>query len=198
MLFLWNPCNEPLPFQYSGLSYTLEAGKRMKVDEAMGNHVLNSMGSRGMTRLVFDDEGKSINEEQIAADAIERNKDFKIRQVYVYNERNERRKAAGQAYDPPTKQVKDYAAALGIQLLKPYDMQDAEKGQIGQLTKENQDLRDTLATVLKQQEAIMAKLTLSEVEKNPEEDKKVRCKICNQWMLKSELEGHILEKHKGG
>jgi hypothetical protein len=196
MIFLWNPTQDALPFQYSGLSYTLEPGKRMKVDEAMGNHVLNSMGNRGMTRLVFDDEGKSVNEEGLAKDALERNKDFKIRQVYVYNERNERRKAAGQAYDPPTKQVKEYAVELGISLLKPYDMQDAEKGQIGKLTEENQELRTSLTSLTKQMNEMMEMIKSGGNRSTGNE--KARCKICNQHFPKDELDEHIREKHKGG
>jgi hypothetical protein len=197
MIFLWNPTSENLPFQYAGLSYTIEAGKRMKVDEAMGNHVLNSMGPRGLTRLVFDDDGKSINEEQIAADAIERNKEFKIRQVYVYNETNERKKAAGQAYNPPTKQVRQFAAELGIKLLQPYEMAEMEKEQIGKLTEENQELRNSIGVLTKQMTEMM-EMIKSGGNSKPDESKKIRCKVCNLRVDETDFERHMLELHKGG
>jgi hypothetical protein len=165
MIFLWNPTVDDLPFQYAGLSYTLLSGKRMKVDEAMGNHVLNTMGSRGLTKLVFNEDGQSIDEEKIAADAIERNHEFKVRQIYVYNERNERRKAAGQQYDPPSKEVRGYAAALGIELLKPYEMAEGEKGQIGILGKENQALREDVAALARVVESLMLKMADKESDK---------------------------------
>jgi len=95
MIFIWNPTTEDMSYQYGGLTYTISAGKRKKVDEPEGNHTLNALGSRGLTKLVFDDDGKSVNEEQIGKDAIERNREFKVRQVVTYNERNERRKASG-------------------------------------------------------------------------------------------------------
>lgn len=152
MIFLWNPTNEDLEYMYAGLSDTLKGvcpefpkGQRKRVQEAEGNHVLNQFGKRGLTKLVFNEDGQSINEDKIRADALERNREFKIKQVVTYNNRNERRKAAGQAYDIPPLIVKKYAAELGIDLLKPYEMAEGEKGQIGTLTKENQDLREAQA-----------------------------------------------------
>lgn len=196
MIFLWNPTQDDMPFQYAGLSYTLIAGKRMKVDEAMGNHVLNSMGPRGMTRLVFNDEGKSINEEQIAEEAVERNRDFKIRQIYIYNEQNERRKMQNQTYNPPTKQVKKWAAELGIQLLQPYNLAEAEKGQIGKLTAENAELKTALATLTEQVQALIAMQTAKN--EPSKKDEQVRCTKCNKWVIESKLEEHMREVHKGG
>jgi hypothetical protein len=208
MVFLWNATNEDLGFQYGGLSYKIEAGKRMKVMEPMGNHALNALGARGLTKLIFDDEGKSVGEEEIGRDAIERNKQFKINQIVVYNERNERRKASGQPYDTPSAIVKKYAVELGIELLQPYNLALAEKGQIGTLSKENEELKNQL----KQQEENIRNLMESMKNmqtmvsggfikadvKEVKSSNYVTCSDCGEQVLRNRLKSHKLSKHKGG
>jgi len=199
MIFLWNPTQEDMHFSYGGLSYVINAGKRMKVEEAMGKHVLNNLTARGMSKLIFDDDGRSVDEDKIAADAIERNKEFKIRQVVSYNERNERRKASGQPYDVPTKEVKQYAAELGIDLLQPYTMAEGEKGQIGKLSQENQDLRSQVNALATQMQELIKQLA----NKAPvvEEKKKngayelFECGICGEMVLSSKMRSHISYYH---
>lgn len=204
MIFLWNPTNEDLSFDYAGLSYTMLSGKRMKVEEAMGKHVLNNLSARGMTRLIFDDDGHSINEEDIALDAVERNKEFKIKQIVTYNERNERRKASGQPYDTPSKAVKQYASELGIDLLQPYTMSEGEKGQIAKLNKENEEkdkqlreqgqaIQDLSALVQKLSEQVSNGFVKA---KDTAKDAMVICSICGDEVLASKLNSHMRFKHK--
>ena len=208
MVFLWNATNEDLGFQYGGLSYKIEAGKRMKVIEPMGNHALNALGARGLTKLIFDDEGRSVGEEEIGRDALERNKQFKINQIVTYNERNERRKASGQPYDTPSPQIRKYAVELGIELLQAYNLATAEKGQIGVLSKENEELK---SQVKKQNEDMQ---NLMEIVKNMQKtigegyvkadvskvipSAYVECDVCGEQILRNRLKSHKLSKHKGG
>lgn len=204
MIFLWNPTQENLNYQYGGLSYTIEAGKRKKVSFPEGNHALNELGPRGLTKLVFDDDGKSIDEGKIEADAIERNHEFKVRQIYIYNERNERRKAAGQAYDPPTAVVKKWATELGINLLKPYDMADGERSQIATLTRENKELRDGMAKQSEDMKELMESIKAMQEQisggfvkaKEVVKDAMVKCSICGEEILNSRLSSHMKFKHK--
>jgi hypothetical protein len=177
-------------YQYGGLSYTLEAGKRRKVEEAIGNHVLNALGARGMTKLVYDEDGKSIDEDQNARDAIQRLRDFKERQIVVYNERNERRKSQNQAYDMPTDTVKRYAAELGIELLKPYTLATAEKGQIGKLTFENEQLKIQMSEMMKKMTEFMGQ---DKPEAVPEGS--VKCDVCGDIVLEKRFKSHLNYKH---
>jgi len=195
MIFLWNATNDDMDFGYGGLSYTILAGKRMKVDEAMGRHVLNNLGARGLTKLVFDDDGKSINEEKIEADAKERCKEFKIRQIVTYNERNERRKASGQPYDVPTKDVKKYAIELGIDLLQPYTMSDGEKGQIGKLSQENAELKTQMATIMNQMQTMMSSIALQPQKVEANRKGMVECGVCGEWLPENRIKTHIRFKH---
>lgn len=203
MLFLWNPTGEDFDYTYGGLSYRLEAGKKKRVSEAEGNHVLNALGSRGVTRLVFDDEGRSINEEQIAEDARERNRDFKERQIIHYNERNERRKASGQPYDPPTKEVKRYAVELGIELLKPYEMAKTEVAQVAKVTKENEELKKQLEDMIAAQKEMLESFNSLKDQVNkgyvkPKDDKDpmIQCPVCDEKVLASKLKSHMNHYHK--
>lgn len=199
MLFLWNPTKEDFDYTYGGLSYRLESGKKKRVTEAEGNHVLNALGSRGVTRLVFDDEGKSINEEQIAADAIDRNREFKERQIIQYNERNERRKSSGQPYDPPTKAVRQYAAELGIELLKGYDMAVAEKAQIAKLNTESEAKDKAMSDLSKQieeQNKIIAEIRKQMIVKPTMPNDMVICTICGDEVMAKTLKSHMNYKHK--
>jgi uncharacterized protein with von Willebrand factor type A (vWA) domain len=206
MIFLWNPTNEDFPLTYGGLSYTLYAGKKLKVEEAMGNHALNALGSRGLTKLVFDDEGHSVAEEQIGQDAIARNKEFKVRQIVTYNERNERRRTSGQPYDLPTKTVQKYAVELGIELLKPYTLATAEIGQIGTLSKENEDLkiqlkqqeentRNLMESFKEMQEMMKGGFVKAEVKEVKSTDY-VTCTECGEEILPNRLKSHMKAKHK--
>jgi uncharacterized protein with von Willebrand factor type A (vWA) domain len=206
MIFLWNPTNEDFGLTYGGLSYTLLAGKRLKVEEAMGNHALNALGSRGLTKLIFDEDGHSVAEEQIGQDAIDRNKEFKIKQIVTYNERNERRKASGQPYDTPTPIVKKYAVELGIELLQPYNLALAERGQIGALSKENEDLKeqlkkqgDDIQNLLESMKNMQKTVGGGFVKADIVEEKTsgyVTCEVCGDEVLTNRLKSHMKAKHK--
>ncbi len=193
MIFLWNCTNEDMDFTYGGLSYTLLSGKRLKVDEAMGRHVLNNLGARGMTRLDFDEDGHSVNEDKISLDALDRNREFKIRQIVTYNERNERRKASNQPYDTPSKVIKQYAAELGIELLQPYTLSDGEKGQIGKLSKENEELRLQMATLMNQMQQLMG--TVASPSPIINKNDLLTCEICGEKIPGNRMKSHIHWKH---
>ena len=198
-----NPTSEDLSYQCGGLSYTVKSGQKRKVNDSEGNHALNCLGARGLTKLEFDDDGKIINEEQIAKDAIERNRQFKIRQIRVYNERNERRKASGQPYDTPTAVVKKYAAELGIELLQGYTMADAEKEQIAKLNKDNSDKdrqlkeqSELIQELMKKIDGISDQVSKGFIRPEKDKDPLVKCPECNKEVLASKLKSHINYYHK--
>ena len=137
---LWNPTNEVLSYPFGGITYSLQPGEKKKVEDGAGKHLLHNLGVRGLTVLEYD-----CNEEKIRKDAIERNRDFKRKQVIEYNQRNETRKQTNMAYLAPTKEVKDYAIELGMGLLEPFTPRDAEREGMARLADENKTLKDTLA-----------------------------------------------------
>lgn len=142
---LWNPTNEVLSYPFGGITYSLQPGERKKVEDGAGKHLLHNLGVRGLTVLEY-----GCDEEKIGKDAIERNLDFKRKQVIDYNQRNETRKQTNMAYLAPTKEVKAYAIELGMGLLEPFTPRDAEREGMARLADENKTLRDTLADLTKQ------------------------------------------------
>lgn len=139
MIVLCNPTNERFDMQHGGVSVSMKANSILEVSDACGNHLLNAFGGRGLTQFTYGCDEKKLKE-----DAIERNFEFKKRQVIEYNQRNENRKQTGLPYLPPTKHIKAYAVELKLQLLEPYSVRDEERGKIGDLQDKNRALNSQI------------------------------------------------------
>lgn len=150
-MILWNPTDEDMEMQYSGSSFVMVSGEKREFENSCAAYILNSYGARGITSLKYGDEK---NEGKIGADAIERNKEFKKRQVTQYNIQNENRKHMNLGYLPPTALMKKYALELGLKLLEPYTVRDEERAGIAKATSENEELKKKLAA----QETAMAEM----------------------------------------
>ena len=145
MIVLYNPTDESMTMQHAGISRTLEPDTRLEVEDACGKHVLNSHGMRGLCQLTYGcDEGK------IQKEGIARNYEFKKKQVVEYNQRNESRKQMGLPYQPPTPHIKQYAIDLGLELLEPFAVRDAERKAISDSKEENTELREMVANLARQ------------------------------------------------
>jgi len=132
--------------QYAGRSFTLCKGEKEEVNEACANHLLNAFGQRGLTFLKYGDDESAIGKA-----SVDRNREFKKRQVQIYNQTNEQRKLTRLGYLPPSQKLKEYALELGIKLIEPYSMKDEEKAAIAKSTIENELLK---AQTAKQSEEI--------------------------------------------
>lgn len=140
-LTLWNPTSEDFEgMQYAGISIGLKAGEKQIFAIKCAAHLLNAFGQRGLTSLTYGSD-----EEKVGKEAIQRNLDFKTKQVVDYNQRNENRKAMQLGYLPPTKILKKYALELGLKLLEPYTVRDEERAGISEGKKEDEALRAELA-----------------------------------------------------
>ena len=153
-IVIWNPTNEELKGQYSGRTFFFPSGAKIKVDDNAGNHLLHNLGDRGLTSLEYE-----CDEKQVEADAIQRNKDFKTRQVIEFNQRNESRKQTNFPYLSPTKEVKAYAIELGMGLYEPFTPRDPEREGMAILRAENSQLKNTLDDVLKKMD-VLAKMVM--------------------------------------
>ena len=128
---------------YGGIGILMEPSPapshKMNVEDPTGRHLLNAFSTRGLCQLIFGDDEKAIGDE-----GRDRNLEFKKAQVIRYNTQNEQRKMSGMGYLPPTEEVKRYAFELGIQLLQPYSLKDAEVSAIHNVVKENIELKGRL------------------------------------------------------
>jgi hypothetical protein len=199
MIYLVNYTSEKFEYTYGGLSKTILPGETKKVLEPEGNHALNALGARGLSKKEFDDDGKIINEEKNKSDAVERNIDFKKRQIYTYNFRNETRKASGQPYDVPTPTVKRYSAELGINLLQPYTMAEGEKAEIAKLNKES-EAKDKaisdLTQMIAEQNKVIEEIRKQMVVKPTMPNDMVVCTVCGEEVMAKTLKSHMNFKHK--
>lgn len=143
MITLFNPTNESLQMMFAGITYGMEPfpgpTSKLAVEDPCGKHLLNAFAQRGLCQLVFGD-----NEKVVARTGIERNLEFKKTQVIRYNSSNEQRKMAGLGYMPPTKELKRYSIELGIALLEPYSLKEAELTAIHTARTENAALKSDL------------------------------------------------------
>lgn len=155
-MVLWNPTSEDLDMQYAGISITMKAGQEQAYEISCARHLLNGFGPRGLTSLKYgctDYEKKRIGEA-----AIQRNREFKEKQVVEYNQRNENRKQMGLGFNPPTETVKRYARELKLELLQPYSVRDAERSDIEQLRSENAQQKQQFNELLAKFEHVMSRL----------------------------------------
>jgi hypothetical protein len=144
MMVLWNPTNETIEPVFHGITYTFKPGEKQKVEDACGKHILNAYTQRGMTVLEYGDEKR---EQEIGEKARRRNREFKIKQVETYNQTNESRKMQGQSYLTPPDKVREYADELGIELNAPYLVRDKDREEMDRMVKENDGLRNLLASM---------------------------------------------------
>jgi hypothetical protein len=140
-MIVFNPTNEDLTAMHGGCNLTIkkfpEKGHKMKLDDAKAKHLLNILGPRGLTVLEYDDAlDGGDKENQKAEDGRERNRQFKIKQVTMYNQDNESRKAQKLGYVDPPPHITEYSKELGIGIIAPYQVQDLKNEEISVLKKE--------------------------------------------------------------
>lgn len=128
---------------YGGRTIFLEGGSRLKVEDAAGKHLLNGFSVRGLCSLEYGDQ-----EEEIARQGQERNRQFKKKMVMDHNHRNVVRKQQGLAYIEPTDYIRSAALELGLTLDEPYAQRDLERDRLLILEKENRDLKESLTEAL--------------------------------------------------
>ena len=176
-LTLFNPTNEFFEMQYAGISIGLAPGEKQTFAIKCATHLLNAYGQRGLTSLVY-----GADEESVGKKALQRNLDFKRKQVVEYNQRNESRKAMQLGYLPPTEELKKYALELGLKLLEPYSVRDEERAGISETKRENEVLKAEMAEL----KAMMKELLTTKQEPKPEPEKPHKTVERPGWKPKGE------------
>jgi hypothetical protein len=138
MIVVYNPTDEDLKGWHIGIEFTIQAGTKQKLEDATAKHLLNHLGPRGLMMLEYGDEER---EDQITAEGRRINREFKKKQIRIFNETNEQRKAVGLTYNNPTPEIKKYSNELGIQLTEPYAMKVEGMGDFAQTQKQITELQ---------------------------------------------------------
>jgi hypothetical protein len=170
-LMLFNPTSEDLDMQYAGVSLTMKSGEKHLYEIACAKHLLNAFGQRGLTSLTY-----GCDEEKVRQAAVERNHEFKVKQVVDYNQRNENRKMMNLGFLPPTPFVKKYALELGINLLEPYNVREEERAGIAAGKMENEALKQEMAELKEMMKQLM--------NKEPETSSEERVRKDGKWVKK--------------
>ena len=127
---LFNATNEDLEAQHIGVTTIIkkfpEKGHMVLVDDAKARHLLNILAPRGLTTLDYGDEGDAKKKK--AAEGRKRNKEFKIKQIVDFNQNQQQNEANKISYSHPTEALKQYSDELGLDLIKPYELPNIEKG----------------------------------------------------------------------
>ncbi|MCK4826052.1 hypothetical protein KA005_60450, partial [bacterium] len=149
---------------YLGKGIGVKPGEKVKVPDATARHLLNELAPRGLISLDFGDE-----EEERAKEGLERNREFKVKQLRDFNEKNSARKHQGLPYLWPTKTLKLYAEEIGVKLVESYQVDDAQLQKVKTLETENQDLREQMKEMNEKMNQILEQMTRPEENTDKEE-----------------------------
>ncbi len=168
---IYNPTDRlPEKFQerfrghFKGVGFCIKPGEKIKVEDSLAAHMLNEFAQRGLVSLNYGDEDKI---EGIVQEALRANREFKIKQVNVINQRNEERRAIGLPYLVPKGDMRLFAEELGEDLIEPYRVKDAEKQRVTDVEKENIALKEQLKAMNDKMDMMMNQFGHKPVTENP-------------------------------
>jgi len=150
--------------QYLGRCQVIKPGQKIKVPDAAARHFLNELSPRGLISLDFGDD-----DEERAKEGLERNREFKVKQLNDFNEKNSARKHMGLPYLWPTKFLKLYAEEIGVRLVESYQVDDAQLQKVKTLETDNTALRAQIAEMNEKMNQILDQMAKKEPEPKEEE-----------------------------
>jgi len=205
---LFNPTNEELSAQHQGVDVIIPAypvkGHMVEVDDRRARHILNILGPRGLTTLIYGDEGEK--KEAKAKSGRERNRAFKRKQVIDFNQLNMANKHGRKDYLYPGQQLKDYADEVGIKLEEPYSAPDEGREKISTLIdevktkdtkikeqgKQLNELQNQVSGLSKQLNSFLEMMKQPKVRVEPVEDPEmIRFRTLNSAQFRKWLDTNI-------
>jgi len=202
-VIVFNPTNETMKTQHIGEDIVLPPNSTVKMSDARAKHVLNSLGPRGLMTLEFGDIIENKRQQ-----GLDRNFEFKKRQVQRHNQQNEQQKRGGRPWLDPPAHIKAYAKELGLELVEPYSERADERGMVQSLIAQNQQFQNQMAAMQTQMADILkivlaersggapiTKITQSEPQKDEFEEEVSLVETEGKTL--AELENEIIETAKG-
>ena len=181
-MVLFNPTHklekefqETFKTHYMGIGYFIKPGEKIKFPDPAARHILTEFSSRGLVVLEYGDEEKIAEKTQ---EGLEKNKEFKLKQLNAFNETNEAHKHQGLPYLWPKPFLKAYAKEFGLKLIESYKVDDAHLQRAKELRDENIELKQQMKDMNEKFEKLMDvvsdKLSIKpdndEITINPEDD----------------------------
>jgi hypothetical protein len=143
---------------HGGVDGVLKTGDIIEVPDPRGRHILNKFDRKGIVQLNFGD-----NPDAKAKDAMAVWRRFWERQIIIFNQDNERRKNTQKEYAEPTKELREHAEKLGLELVGPWSIKQTDNEALRNVLNENAELKTQLAALAKQMEALTAAVTARDV-----------------------------------
>jgi hypothetical protein len=161
---VYNPTNEEISAFHDGVEYKWNPEDKIEIGDTCANHILQTQRyeERGLVKLKYGD-----NEKVKGTEGLRRFKEFKKKQISIYNQTNTDNKIRGVPYIQPTETVKKYAMQLGIELLEPYNLKETEKAAIAKSTDENIKLKGELKELREQMTEMMKMMKADQTAKIP-------------------------------
>jgi len=184
--------NEVFEAWFNGEQMFIQPGQVIRVDDARGNHLISELGPRGLIKLEYGDAGEI--EEQKTLAGREKNRDFKRKQVIVFNQENERRNQRKQAMIEPQPHIIAYAAEVGLKVYEPFaettEETKASSAMFEKLEAANDEIKkkDEALAALTQQVAALTQLVHASLGKPSE------APLANYGAMDPEQEQAILRK----
>lgn len=138
-------------WMHGGIEGHLKTGDIIEVPDPRGRHILNKFDRKGILQLQFRDDP-----DQKAKEAMAIWRRFWERQIIIFNQDNERRKNTQKEYAEPTKELREHAEKLGLELVGPWSIKQTDNEALRNVLNENAELKTKLEAVMKQMEAISA------------------------------------------
>jgi len=128
---------------YMGVGRVVKAGEKVKFSENVAKHLLTEFSVRGLVVLNFGDDA-----EEKAKEGLEKNREFKIKQLNTFNTTNEQHKYQRLPYLYPKEHLKKYAKELGVKLVDSFEIDDSHIKREKELREENAQLREDLRKLM--------------------------------------------------
>lgn len=145
---------DPIDWQHIGQVGTLKPGAVEKFEDNRGKHILTKFTARGVLKLEWGDD-QELKKKQ----AMEQYRKFWTWQVQSFNQDNQKREATKREAVPPTPLLEKKAKELGLELLGPWRApQIDESTEMGQLKKENLELKISMGNMMSKMENLATAL----------------------------------------
>jgi hypothetical protein len=141
---------DDLEWTHIGVTGTIKSGQILEMEDNRARHVLNKLEARGLLRMQFgDDPGEK---QQVALGIY---KGFWVKQITGFNNDQDRRKDTHRDPIYPHEQLMNKAKELGVEILGPWAYKPSETTELGQMRKENSELRGQVAMLMEKMNDFM-------------------------------------------
>lgn len=141
---------DPIEWWHVGVNGIIKPGETVEMEDGRAKFILNKFNTIGLIQLNF---GDNPEEKKKASMALWRS--FWERQIENHNHANEDAKANGNRYSKPPAGLEEKAKLFGLDLLRPWRIEQKDSKELEELKNENKSLKSSLETMQTQMSKIL-------------------------------------------